>query len=193
MDRGPANRISYADAFEQHAGVNPHTCDLHDLFSAASTAGIAPPDGIDPYDIDSDGRDGWLDLLLVELVQPHLGQDGPTILYDYPASQAALAKVREGDPPVAERFELYVSGIELANGYHELLDPDELRRRNQAANRQRAGDERPTLPEESRLLAAMTHGLPPCCGAALGFDRLVMIAAGAEKIDDVLTFPIDRA
>jgi lysyl-tRNA synthetase class 2 len=188
LDRGTANRISYTEAFEQHAGVNPHTCDLHDLFSAASTNGIAPPDSIDPYE-----RDGWLDLLLVELVQPHLGQDGPTILYDYPASQAALAQVRESDPPVAERFELYVAGIELANGYHELLDPAELGRRNQTANEQRAGDDKPTLPEESRLLFAMTHGLPPCCGAALGFDRLVMIAAGAEKIDDVLAFPIERA
>ena len=188
LDRGGADRISYADAFEQHTGVNPHTCDLHDLFSAASTAGIAPPDSIDPYD-----RDSWLDLLLVELVQPHLGQTGPTILYDYPATQAALAKVRDDDPPVAERFELYVSGIELANGYHELLDPAELRRRNQAANRQRAGDGKPTLPENSRLLTAMTHGLPPCCGAALGFDRLVMIAAGANHIDDVLAFPFDRA
>ena len=188
LDRGPANRISYAEAFEQHAGVNPHTCDLHDLFTAASTHGIAPPDSVDPYE-----RDGWLDLLLVELVQPHLGQDGPTILYDYPASQAAMAKVREDSPPVAERYELYVSGIELANGYHELLDPAELGRRNQTANEQRAGDDKQFLPEESRLLSAMTHGLPPCCGVALGLDRLAMIATGAESIDEVLAFPIDRA
>jgi lysyl-tRNA synthetase class 2 len=114
-------------------------------------------------------------------------------VYDYPASQAALARVRPGDPPVAERFELYVRGIELANGYHELLDPAALRERNRANNLRRAADGKPALPEQSRLLAAMEHGLPPCSGCALGFDRLVMAATGAATIYEVLPFPIDRA
>ncbi len=150
--------------------------------------GIEAPASLAPED-----RDGWLDLLMVERVQPHLGVERPTLLYDYPASQAALARVRPGNPPVAERFELFVAGIELANGYHELLDPAELRARNSRVNAQRRADGKPALPEESRLLAAMEAGLPPAVGVALGFDRLVMLAAGAKSILDVIAFPFDRA
>ena len=94
---------------------------------------------------------------------------------------------------MAERFELFVAGIELANGYHELLDPAELRRRNARVNAQRQADGKPALPEESRLLAAMEAGLPPAVGVALGFDRLVMLAAGAKSIAEVMAFPFDRA
>jgi lysyl-tRNA synthetase class 2 len=126
-------------------------------------------------------------------VQPHLGIDRPTLVYDYPASQAALARIRLGNPPVAERFELYVLGIELANGYHELTDAAELRRRNAAVNAQRVADGKPALPAESRLLAAMDAGLPPAVGVALGFDRLVMLAAGADSVAEVIAFPFDRA
>jgi elongation factor P--(R)-beta-lysine ligase len=132
---------------------------------------------------------------LVERVQPHLGTSRPAIIFDYPATQAALAQVRTdaGCPPMAERFELYVSGVELANGYHELTDPAVLRRRNAAASAQRRADGKPPLPEESRLLAAMEAGLPPSTGVALGFDRLVMLAAGASRLDEVIAFPLDRA
>jgi lysyl-tRNA synthetase class 2 len=151
---------------------------------------IIPPDSFATAD-----RDAWLDLLLVERVQPHLGRTRPAIVYDYPASQAALARVvrRAAGPAVAERFELYVDGIELANGYHELLDAEVLRQRNRRNNQLRAADGKPTLPEESQLLAAMEAGLPACTGVALGFDRLVMLAVGANTIDEVLTFPVDRA
>jgi elongation factor P--(R)-beta-lysine ligase len=131
-------------------------------------------------------------LLLAHLVEPHLGVVRPTIMYDYPAGQSALAQV-EGDPPLARRFELYVRGVEMANGYQELVDPAELRRRNRAANDQRAADGKPRLDEESRLLAAMDHELCACAGAALGFDRLVMLAAGASSLAEVIAFPIDRA
>ena len=131
--------------------------------------------------------------MLAECVEPHLGCSAPTILYDFPASQAALAKVRAGVPPLAERFELYVRGIELANGYHELTDAAELRRRNNLANAARAADGKPRLPEESRLLEAMDAGLPDCTGVALGFDRVVMLAAGAKTLADVIPFPIERA
>jgi lysyl-tRNA synthetase class 2 len=133
-----------------------------------------------------------------------LGAVHPVILYDYPATQAALARLRLQSSPdsrigaagqyqVAERFELYYRGVELANGYHELLDPDVLRDRNQAANAARAADGRYRLPTESRLLSAMEHGLPACSGVALGFDRLVMLAAGAASVREVMAFPIDRA
>jgi lysyl-tRNA synthetase class 2 len=146
-------------------------------------------------------RDGLLNLLFVELVEPHLGCGRPTILFDYPASQAALAQVRQEERQgtrsaavqVAERFELYVDGIELANGYHELLDAGVLRERNARAGEERVADGKPPLPHDSRLLSAMEAGMPPCAGVALGFDRVVMIAAGAKQIDQVIAFPIERA
>jgi lysyl-tRNA synthetase class 2 len=191
LERGPAERISYREAFQQHAGVDSHTAKVDALEQVAKQRGVAIPDGLA-----RDDRDAWLNLLLAECVEPHLGRERPAILYDYPASQAALARVRDHDsenPPVAERFELYVRGIELANGYHELLDPATLRERNVKVNLQRAADGKYTLPEESRLLSAMQHGLPSCTGVALGFDRLVMIAAGANSIDEVMPFPSERA
>jgi lysyl-tRNA synthetase class 2 len=129
---------------------------------------------------------------LAALVEPHLGVDRPTMVHGYPASQSALARVC-GDPPVAQRFELYVRGVELANGYHELVDAEVLARRTRAANNRRAAEGKPPLPEQSRLLAAMEHGLPDCTGVALGFDRVVMLAAGASNLAEVLAFPIDRA
>jgi elongation factor P--(R)-beta-lysine ligase len=189
LARGPAERITYRDAFLRHAGLDPHLADAETLIAAARACGT-PPETLAAED-----RDGWLDWLLVERVQPHLGVERPAILCDYPASQAALAKIRHdpGEPPVAERFELYVAGIELANGYHELLDAAELRRRNARANAQRLSDGKPPLPEESRLLAAMGAGLPPAVGVALGFDRLVMLAAGARSVAEVIAFPFDRA
>jgi lysyl-tRNA synthetase class 2 len=214
LTRGPAERISYAEAFQrggqaaplspgdssaplspcgrgaggEGSSIDPHTASATQLAEHARTLGIIPPESFATAD-----RDAWLDLLLVERVQPQLGRPRPSIVYDYPASQAALARVREENPPVAERFELYVDGIELANGYHELLDPNVLRERNRHNNALRAADGKPQLPEESRLLAAMQSGLPPCTGVALGFDRLVMLAAGAGAIDEVVAFPIERA
>ena len=199
LDRGPAQPISYQEAFERHVGINPHTAAIGEIERAVRDKGIEPPAALDPAD-----RDGWLDLLLVECVEPHLGRKDlgggrPAILYDYPVGQAALARIREDEKngpatgPVAERFELYVDGMELANGYHELTDADELRRRNAEANRRRVGDGKAKLPENSRLLAAMEAGLPSSTGVALGFDRLVMAAAGAKDIAEVMSFPIDRA
>ena len=180
--------ISYRDAFVRFTDVNPHVAAVEELVDAAAKGGVEPPAGMR-----SDDRDEWLNLLLAKLVEPHLGVRCPQIVFDYPASQAALARIRKGDPPVAERFELYVNGVELANGYHELLDAEVLRQRNASTNLQRSHDQKYTLPEESRLLEAMEAGLPDCVGVALGFDRLAMIAAGATTIDEVIAFPIDRA
>jgi elongation factor P--(R)-beta-lysine ligase len=188
LNLGPAAQVSYRAAFEQFAGVDPHAGSLDELAAVARTRNLAVPDSFDRRD-----RDAWLDLLLAELVEPHLGQSSPVILYDYPASQAALATVRDGDPPLAERFELYVGGIELANGFHELTDPQVLRERNRSNNAARVAEGKPPLPEQSRLLAAMEHGLPDCTGVALGFDRVVMRAAGASTLAEVLAFPFDRA
>lgn len=184
---GPARQLTYEEAFRQYAAINPHQATAAEIALKLASYKIPIPQGA------ADDRDMLLDLLLTERVEPHLGFETPTILCDYPPSQAALAQVRDEDPPVAERFELYVRGIELANGYHELLDPQILRERNHAANQLRAADGKPPLPVESRLLAAMDHGLPQCTGCALGFDRVVMIAAGKSTIAEVLGFPIERA
>jgi len=188
LGRGPAELLSYREAFERHVELNPHTAHAEALIAAAEEHCVAAPASLSP-----DDRDGWLELLLCERVRPHLGVGRPTILYDYPASQSALARIRHGDPPVAERFELFVAGIELASGYHELLDADELRRRNRRVNAQRRADGKSALPEQSRLLRAMEAGLPACTGVALGFDRLVMLAVGAERIAQVVAFPLERA
>lgn len=183
LNLGPAERVSYREAFQQHAGFDPLTASPEAMAERSRARDISIPSSLPLSD-----RDGWLNLILAECVEPHLGQGRPAILYDYPASQAALARVRNEDPPVAERFELYVRGIELANGFHELLDPAVLRARNAENNRLRQHDGKSKLPSESRLLAAMEHGLPPCTGVALGFDRLVMIAAGATSLAEVMAF-----
>ncbi len=188
LGRGPAERLSYAEAFVRHVGLDPHRAPTAELMAAARRLRVVAPESLGVED-----RDGWLDLLLAECVQPHLGCSAPAIVYDYPASQSALARVRPGVPPLAERFELYASGIELANGYHELLDAQELRRRIAETNTQRVADGKPALPPENRLLAAMQAGLPPMSGVALGFDRLVMLAVGASSLAEVIAFPFDRA
>lgn len=186
--RGAAERVSYAEVFERELEIDPHRADVRALKGACERAEISVPASLTEED-----RDGWLDLLVSECLQPKLGAARPTILYDYPASQSALARVRHDDPPVAERFELFVDGVELANGYHELLDADELRARNARGNAARASDGKQTLPGDSRLLAAMDAGLPNCAGVALGFDRAVMVAIGAKTIEEVIAFPRARA
>ncbi len=129
LGRGAAERLSYAAAFKRCVGIDPHRCSISQLADTAIRRGLSPSSSWDRND-----RDAWLDWLLVSHVEPTLGIDRPTILYDYPASQSALAQVRPSAVPVAERFELYVDGIELANGYHELTDPDVLERRAETAN-----------------------------------------------------------
>ena len=132
---------------------------------------------------------------MVSAVQERLGRGRATLLYDYPASQAALARVRPNDDgtEVAERFELFVDGVELANGFHELTDPGEQRRRFEHDLETRRARGLPAVPIDEHLQAALEEGLPECAGVALGVDRLVMLAAGAESIAEVMAFPIDRA
>ena len=181
-------RLTYQEAFRRSVGLDPLQSDSRQLRDAVARQGIVPPGSMS-----ADDRDGWLDLLLTECVEPRLGQGRATILYHYPASQAALARLSPEDCRVAERFELYVQGVELANGYHELTDPSVLRQRSAANNTARIRDGKQALPEKSRLLEAMEHGLPPSSGVALGFDRLVMLAVGAASLAEVMPFPIDRA
>jgi lysyl-tRNA synthetase class 2 len=126
-------------------------------------------------------------------VEKTLGCGRPAFLLDYPPSQAALARVRPGDPPVAERFELYVRGVELANGYHELLDPREQSRRFLEANEKRKASGKEALPLDERFLRALEAGMPSCAGVAVGLDRVVLLALGARAIDEVIAFPVERA
>ena len=157
---------------------------------AAAASGAA---STSPASLSADDRDGWLDLLLVERVQPHLGRRGRCCCTTirparrrWPASGPAIRRWPSDSSCTS-------SGIELANGYHELLDPAELRRRNAASTPSARADGKPALPEQSRLLAAMEAGLPAAVGVALGFDRLVMLAAGARSLAEVMAFPFDRA
>jgi lysyl-tRNA synthetase class 2 len=187
---GPGVSLGYRQAFLDYAGIDPLTASATDLAARAAALGI------EVSGLALDDPDPWRDLLLTQVVEPALPRDRPVFLYDYPASQAALARIRpgaEGEPPVAERFELYLNGLELANGFHELADAAEQRRRFEEDNaaRQRAG--LPVMPLDEALLAALEAGLPDCAGVALGVDRLVMLAAGISDIREVLAFEYGRA
>ncbi len=142
--------------------------------------------------LDLPHRDAWLDLLMTHCVEPIMGP-GLCFVYDYPASQAALSRVRPGSPPVAERFELYINGIEVANGFHELTDAAEQQRRFEQDLQTRAATGQAEVPMDEQLIEALSLGLPDCAGVALGIDRLIMQLAGAEQISQVLAFPLERA
>ena len=181
-------RLTYRQAFLDRFGLDPLSADAETLGLAAREQGGA---GADELVLDADG---WLDLLLTQGVEPDLGRGRLSFLIDYPASQAALARIRaDARPPVAERFELYLDGMELANGFTELTDAAEQRRRFQSDLERRAISGREAPPIDEALLAALEAGLPECAGVALGVDRLLMIATGSEHIDQVLAFPVERA
>lgn len=192
VDAAPARRVTYGGLFRDLAGVDPHS-PTDDLDRALAAAGAAAGEGGPRFD--PDDRDGRLALLLATVVEPRLPA-GALFVHDFPASQASLARVRPGEggePAVAERFEVYLDGVELANGFHELTDAAEQRRRFEADLEERRRRGLPQVPLDERFLAALEAGLPPCAGVALGFDRLVMHAAGADSLDAVIAFPAERA
>lgn len=147
-----------------------------------------------PYGIDPEGlnRDDWLDLLITHVLQPAFPADRITVIHDYPASQCALAKIRAGDPPMAERFEVYLGKYELANGYHELNDAVEQRSRFERDNAVRRARGQREIPIDDRLLAVLDR-MPDCAGVALGIERLLMCLAGSDAIAGVLPFPFSEA
>ncbi len=185
LGTGPGERLSYAEAFARYADVDPHAEPQSVLQARVESFGVSSAGELERNDL--------LDLILTHVVEPKLGHCQPTFIHDYPASQAALARVRPGDPPLAERFEVFVEGLELANGYHELTDPGVQRQRFEADLEARRGAGLPEVPIDDHLLAALEHGLPDCAGVALGVDRLVMLAAGTREISEVVAFPVDRA
>ncbi len=182
-----AERITYQHAFQRVLKVCPLEASLAELKQAAALLGLS--DIAEP----EQDRDTLLQLLFSIGIEPHIGQEVPVFVYDFPASQAALAKVNRHDPRVADRFEVYFKGIELANGFHELDDAAEQRRRFEQDNRQRLAMGLAAQPIDEHLLAALVAGLPACAGVALGIDRLIMLALGEDHIDRVTAFPFPRA
>ena len=182
--------ISYSDAFVKFAGVHPLLATIEEFQSVCESNRV----DVQSFSGEQD-RDEWLNLIMSEIVEPKLGMPNPVVVFHFPASQSALAKVgtTADGREVAERFELYVNGVELANGYHELLDAGELENRNAKVNSQRSANGRDPLPLQSELLEAMRHGLPACSGVALGIDRLMMVLLEKDSIDEVIAFPVDRA
>ncbi len=184
-----AERVTYAALFQRQFGLDPHRVSETQL--AQTAANIPSLTGVSGLD-----RNGWLDLLMSHVIQPRLGLDRLTFVYHYPVSQASLARIQpatENTPAVAERFELFYRGVELANGFHELTDGHEQQRRFERDLRHRQAQGLPCVPMDEHLLAALREGMPACSGVALGLDRLFMVASGLARLGDTLAFPIECA
>ena len=176
-------RLSYDEAFVQHLGVDAQS-DADTLAGVLDSHAIEIPDTID--------RRGLLDLALGTAIVPALPQNRLIYIYDFPADQASLARLKDSDPPVAARFEVFINGIELANGFAELTDAREQRARFEAERAEQARLGRTAPPTDEALLAALAHGLPECAGVAVGVDRLVAIAAGLDGIGAAISFAHER-
>jgi len=187
-DLAVTERVTYQDAFSRYVGIDPFSATIDELKACADALGISIA-----WDSGDATRDEWLDLILSHAIEPQLGLGKLTFLCDYPPSQAALAVVRPGDPAVAERFELYLEGVELANGFHELVDADEQRQRFECDITQRGELGLVQNPLDEALLSALSSGMPPSAGVALGVDRLLMLACGVDLIEKVMTFDLSRS
>ncbi|MBS0218730.1 MAG: EF-P lysine aminoacylase GenX [Proteobacteria bacterium] len=176
--------VTYRELYQRELAIDPLLADIDTLCNALGDVHI-DPQGLE--------RDDWLDLLMTHRLQPAFSPDRMIAVHDWPASQAALARIRADDPPVAERFELYLGPVELANGYNELLAADEQRHRFDAdiSVRVRRGQALPAI--DTRFIVALRHGMPACAGVALGVDRLLMVLHGSDHIGDVVAFDFSRA
>ena len=179
-----SERLTYREAVQLHAGVDAFDDPTAVLVARLESASIEVPPQV------RGERDACLDLIMGVLVGPQLGHDRLTFIYDYPASQAALARL---NGRVASRFEAYIDGLELANGFHELGNAAEQRARFENDLVERARRRLPAMPIDEHFLAALDYGMPECSGVALGFDRLVMAAAKVRHIGEVIAFPFDNA
>ncbi|WP_163134553.1 elongation factor P--(R)-beta-lysine ligase [Agarivorans sp. Alg241-V36] len=182
-----AERISYVEAFEQQLGLNPLSASHAEFIEVAKTLGVEDLVAREP------DRDTILQLLFSLGVEPKIAQQRPCFVYHFPASQAALAKISPDDPQVAERFELYFKGVELANGFHELTDAEEQAQRFAKDQQVRENMGLAAAQVDQRFLAALGAGLPTCAGVALGIDRLLMLALDAPNIQAVQSFSVERA
>jgi elongation factor P--(R)-beta-lysine ligase len=181
---GATRHVTYSDAFREALDIDPLAIPTRELHATLLASGLDVPKSV------ADERDSLLDLAMATLVAARFPSDAITFLHDFPASQAALARVRG---PVASRFEAFWGELELANGFHELGDAAEQSRRFEADRAERARRGQPDRDPDLRFIAGLAAGLPPCAGVALGFDRAVMVATGANSIDDVIAFPVERA
>ncbi|SHH59538.1 Elongation factor P--(R)-beta-lysine ligase [Vibrio aerogenes CECT 7868] len=182
-----AERMTYQEAFQQWTGICPLESTMSQLKNVACEHGFA-----DIAEAETD-RDTLLQLLFSMVVEPNIGQQCPAFVYNFPASQAALAKISSEDPRVAERFEVYYCGVELANGFHELDNALEQRQRFEVDNQKRHRMGLEVQPVDEHFIAALNAGLPDCAGVALGIDRLIMIALKCDCLQDVVAFPFSRA
>ncbi|OEE74644.1 elongation factor P--(R)-beta-lysine ligase [Vibrio genomosp. F6] len=182
-----AEKMTYQNAFLQVLGVCPLEASMQQLKVVGNELGLS--DIAEP----EEDRDTLLQLLFSVGVENKIGLQVPAIVYDFPASQAALARINKQDPRVADRFEVYFKGIELANGFHELDDAKEQLARFEADNQKRVEMGLQPQPIDHHLIAALEAGLPACAGVALGIDRLIMLALNCDHIDDVTAFPFPKA
>lgn len=182
-----AEKISYQQACQQFLQLDPLSASLEEVRALGSELGYG--------DIcaKEDNIDTLLQLLFCQHVEPNIGQDTPCFVYDFPASQAALARINPADARVAQRFELYYQGKELANGFHELADAGEQKQRFSHENKQRAAKGLEQVSIDGHFLDALQAGLPDCAGVAVGIDRLVMLALGESNISRVLAFAYHNA
>lgn len=185
----PAKRCTYRQLFLDALNVDLLLCDNHSLRHLMMDHAIA----IDKKTLNALDRDSCLQLLMSHVIEPKLGFDAPVFIYDFPASQAALAKIRHEEFPVAERFEVYIQGIEIANGFHELTDPKEQLNRFAQDQTERKNINKAIPQIDSFFIESLQHGLPECSGVALGIDRLIMIKTKAEHIREVMSFTWDCA
>lgn len=175
---------TYRSLFHDALGIDPLVDTVDVLQGALQGTTVIDGDGLE--------RDDWLDLLLTHRLQPAFPRDRVTVVRDFPASQCALARIRPGEPPVAERFEVYIGPYEVANGYHELNDAAEQRSRFARDNEKRRARGDRDVPLDEPLLAVL-DAMPACAGVALGIERLLMVLAGTDAIADVLAFPFAHA
>ncbi len=185
-----AERLSFREAYRRYAQVDPFTATREDFRQALKANQVPDVEGSDSF-----SREDFWDYLMVTVIEPHLGKDSPQFLMDYPESEAVLAQTylnANGDR-VAKRFELYIQNMELCNGYEELTDPQEQRRRFEADIAWRKANGKPIPAIDERFLAALEHGMPAASGVAMGLDRLFMLALGKSKIEDVVLFMDDNS
>lgn len=181
------SRWTYRDLFREYAGLDPFTATSEDVAAVLARHEQDIPVGMDGMPLDA-----WLDLLMTVLIEPRMGQ-GLVFVTDFPASQASLARLRSDNPQVAARFEVWLDGIEIANGFYELADAAEQRQRFMRDNERRRQAGLDPVPMDEHLLAALQAGLPDCAGVAVGIDRLLMVASDAKSLDAVQSFPVEIA
>jgi len=186
LDCAPAETLSYQQAFLRHLEIDPLSADKAQLREVAEKLGAG-----DLANREED-RDTLLQLLFMLGVEPEIGKEKPAFVYHFPATQASLAEISTEDHRVAERFEVYFKGIELANGFRELTDSREQRQRFMQDNKKRVAAGLPEHPIDTNLLDALAHGMPECSGVALGVDRIIMLALKAEQLSEVIAFSVDR-